>query len=447
MGGLKDMISIIMPVYNAEKYLRESIQSILKQSYEDYELICIDDASYDSTTEILQQFQNQDKRIKIMYNEAHLGAAASRNRGIKESLGNYITFLDGDDIFDEDMLQLASTKLEATEADIVVYEYMHVPSKEIYEKKNIYHTKNFIKQFTQQPFSIGEYAPITYMKWSSSPCDKCYKKSFIMKNSLEFQTLSSANDAYFVEMALLLASKIIALNSEKVMVYARDHYNPTRISFDRDPMCVYYAMERIGRALIDRKVFESLSEHFYLRTFYNLRGALLKTKTDKNKKTFYDFLRDEGIDHLISLAPSCYEKINQHIHTLFQKFKELEYDTHWYLYENLLAYYLYEYSDIIEKLLIKYKDAKKILWGAGENGRTFLKFLIEKGIEVAAVVDKSNEKQGTFIEGYIISNPLEVIEDGEVIFTTSYSICKCVAECLNDKKITIIDIGELLGKE
>ena len=441
------MISIIMPVYNAEKYLRETIQSILRQSYKDYELICVDDASCDSTTEILQQFQNQDKRIKIMYNKRHLGAAASRNRGITESLGNYITFLDGDDIFDEDMLRFAYNKLEETGADIVMYKYMHVPSQEIYEKKYVCHTRNFIKQFTQQPFSIGECDPITYMKWSSSPCDKCFKKSFITENDLRFQTLSSANDAYFVEMALLFAPKVIALNSEKVMVYARDHDNPTRISFDRDPMCVYYAMEKIGRALIDRKVFEPLSEHYYLRTFYNLRGALLKTKTDKNKKAFYDFLRDEGIDHLISLAPSWYGKMNLHIHTLFQNFKELEYDTHWYLYENLLAYYLRENSSIIENIFKKYRECKKILWGAGENGRVFLKYLNENGAEVSVVVDKSNEKQGKIIEGYNISKPLDVIEDNDVIFTTSYSVSRGVKEYLKDRKITVVDIGELLGKD
>ena len=439
------MISIIMPVYNAERYLRESIQSILKQSYKDYELICVDDVSCDSTTEILREFQNQDRRIKIMYNERHLGAAASRNFGIMESSGNYITFLDGDDIFDEDMLQFAYNKLQETGADIVVYEYKHVPSQEIYKKKYVYHTEKFIKQFTQQPFSIRGCAPITYMKWSSSPCNKCYKKSFITENDLKFQMLSSANDVYFVEMALLLAPKVIALDSEKVMLYARDHYNPTRISFDRDPKCVYYAMEKVGHTLIDRKMFESLSDHFYLQTFYNLRSALLKTKTDKNKKTFYDFLREEGIDHLISLAPSCYEKINIHIRALFQKFKELEYDTHWYLYENLLAYYLQEGASIVKETFNKYKKHKKILWGAGENGRVFLNFLNKNGFEVSAVVDRSNEKQGKIIEGYVISRPLDVIENNDVILTTSYTISREVMEYLKDRKITVVDISELLG--
>lgn len=72
-------ISIIMPLYNAEKYLPEALDSVLKQTYRDFELICIDDCSTDQTGEILSDFQGQDKRVKILLNERRLGAGRSRN--------------------------------------------------------------------------------------------------------------------------------------------------------------------------------------------------------------------------------------------------------------------------------------------------------------------------------------------------------------------------------
>ena len=86
-------ISIIMPLYNAEKYLAESLESIHNQTFKEYELICINDASTDSTLEILNKYQSADFEMIIMENKTRLGAAESRNKGIKKARGKYIIFL------------------------------------------------------------------------------------------------------------------------------------------------------------------------------------------------------------------------------------------------------------------------------------------------------------------------------------------------------------------
>lgn len=440
-------ISIIMPVYNASMFLEETVNSILMQTYSNFELICINDASMDNTIEILREFQKKDERIQIIENEKRLGAAGSRNKGIDVAQGRYITFLDGDDIFEEEMLELAYNKIEETNADIVVYEYMHVDSKKIYEKRHIYHTDNFKKQFTEQTFSIQDFDPIAYTKWSASPCNKLYRLRTIKENKLKFQSLSSANDVYFVEMVLLLSSRIIALDSEKVMVYARDHNTSTRISFNRDPRCVYYAMKEVGNALIERDCFEALGEYYYLKTFYYLCGAILKTKGEEDKRLFYEFLHNEGVKELISINRKTYEKCDNDIHELFQKFITLEFDTKWFLYENTLTYYLYKKSDRIKNLFIYYKNKKRILWGAGEYGKVFLKFINDNCLTISAVVDISIKKQGTSIEGYIVENPLNSVDDDSVVFTTSYSVSREVEKVLNNKKVLLIDIGQLLGKD
>ena len=103
-------ISIIMPLYNAAKYLEESINSIRKQTFEDFELICMNDASTDDTLEILRHFRKNDARIKIFSNEERKGAAFSRNRGMKEAGGTYLSFLDGDDIFEEEISGIPSNR-------------------------------------------------------------------------------------------------------------------------------------------------------------------------------------------------------------------------------------------------------------------------------------------------------------------------------------------------
>lgn len=89
-------ITVIMPVYNGEKYLKEAVESILKQTYSDFMLLCIDDCSSDRSVDILQQFQ--DARIKVIKNEENRGIAYTRNRGLEMSETEYIAFLDDDDI-------------------------------------------------------------------------------------------------------------------------------------------------------------------------------------------------------------------------------------------------------------------------------------------------------------------------------------------------------------
>lgn len=101
------MISIIMPLYNAERFLEKTLQSIANQTYRDYELICIDDASSDLTAEIVKKAQLADKRIILLHNQERKGAAYSRNKAMRQARGDYLAFLDGDDIFDEKMLEKA----------------------------------------------------------------------------------------------------------------------------------------------------------------------------------------------------------------------------------------------------------------------------------------------------------------------------------------------------
>lgn len=91
-------ISVLMPVYNAERYLRESVESVLKQSYDDFELIIVDDGSKDNSLSIAQEFARQDHRIRIFVNQQNLGVAKTRNRAIREAQGEYIACLDNDDV-------------------------------------------------------------------------------------------------------------------------------------------------------------------------------------------------------------------------------------------------------------------------------------------------------------------------------------------------------------
>jgi teichuronic acid biosynthesis glycosyltransferase TuaG len=99
------MVSIVMPAYNSEKYIREAITSVIQQTYSDWELIVVDDGSKDNTVEIIEDFSKKDSRVKLHRNEKNLGVSATRNKGISLAVGEWIAFLDSDDMWDQTKLE------------------------------------------------------------------------------------------------------------------------------------------------------------------------------------------------------------------------------------------------------------------------------------------------------------------------------------------------------
>lgn len=113
------MISIIVPVYKAEKYLDKCIESLINQTYQDIEMIFVDDGSPDQSGKILDQWVLKDSRIKVIHQE-NGGPSKARNQGIKEATGEEIIFVDGDDLVSEDMCQVLHGLLEKYQSDIAI---------------------------------------------------------------------------------------------------------------------------------------------------------------------------------------------------------------------------------------------------------------------------------------------------------------------------------------
>ena len=100
---MNDLVSIVMPSYNTERYIRDSIDSVLAQTYTNWELLIIDDCSPDNSNEIIESYN--EPRIRLLKNKKNLGAACSRNYGLREAKGRYIAFLDSDDTWVKDKLE------------------------------------------------------------------------------------------------------------------------------------------------------------------------------------------------------------------------------------------------------------------------------------------------------------------------------------------------------
>lgn len=439
------MISIIMPLYNAGCFLKETLQSIANQTYKDYELICIDDASEDMTLNIIKGAQVHDARIKLLTNQKKMGAAFSRNRGMEYAVGDYIAFLDGDDIFDEKMLEKAYECAKENSLDIIVFEYLHVESENIYEKKHIYRDEQFREIYCRTPYSILDMRPEQYYTWADGPCNKLFRRQFIVENELNFQSLTSSNDVYFVEMAFLFADRIMNLDDNKVMVYARDHDTPTRISFDRDPMCVYDAWNKILDEVYKRERMGQLYEHCYLRCLFTLLGAFTRAKTDIKKEEYYSFLKKEGINKLKNKG-NYYALLDSKLKKIYERFIEEDYNTQWFKQINIVSYLVPKNRDKFYELFIKYRNI--LVWGAGNYGRELINALSKMGLDIYTVVDTNKALRGKKIGHYTILNREDVdFKKVDMIIVALRKAFEEVKQELNGYDVPLIDLNEFIGME
>lgn len=439
------MVSIIMPLYNAENFLEETIESIRKQSYKDFELICIDDASEDSTISIVENAMLQDKRIKLYHNDVRSGAAVSRNKGLKYAKGEYIAFLDGDDIFEEDMLERAYNLAKQHMLDVVMYEYLHVDSEKIYEKRVISRHESYKRKYCSKPFNILDLSPEDYILLSNSPCNKLFKKEFIDKNGIKFQTLTSSNDVYFVEMSFMFAERIMFLDDERVMLYAREHSTPTRISYDRDPMCTYYASYKVLEEIVKRNKMEEFGNYFYLKCYFILLSGLSKAKTEEKKQMFCEFLKLEGIKKLKEIGGEAYKRLPSDVKENLEQFENKVGNTKWFEYENKVSYFMRKAEQKIVKLFEN--NNQVVVWGSGNYGRSLIKFVENHGLELAAVIDKDRNKQGKELLNYIISDDNMVdFKKIDVVIVAVKGAYEDVKRTLKNYELEIVSIEKIIEK-
>lgn len=202
-------VSVVIPVYNASLYLRQCIDSILRQTLTDFELICVNDGSTDNSLDILKSYD--DPRIKIIDKE-NTGAGDSRNVGMKVAKGDYLSILDADDFFDPKMLEVLYNEATSQKVDIVVCGYR------MYNDK----LKKTTGTFMTSMVGVGkpeEFGNDLLSMQSPNAWTKLFKTSFIRKYELQFDNVPYCNDMAFVYSSLFCASSISVI--EDVLVNYR----------------------------------------------------------------------------------------------------------------------------------------------------------------------------------------------------------------------------------
>ena len=302
-------VSVIMPVYNGEKYLSETLQAILNQTYRDMEIICVDDGSTDNTPKFLQQMSKTDPRIRII-TQTNSGPGAARNRGFAESKGEYILFFDSDDIPSPDLVEKALAKLEETGADIVGFTYI-----KLYEDGSVgtpIGIRSDVLARQTDTFNYKDYPDSLLNVFTPVPWSKMYRADFIRNHNLKFEEVIGSDDLTFTAVAMANAEKITfvsdvlvkyryfntglhaqsekyikhivqAVESSVKQIKALDHYNEIKRS--------------VQRFCVENYIFslKNYTDNFHsevTRDFYNfIQKQFNSDDYIDADQTFYDILK------------------------------------------------------------------------------------------------------------------------------------------------------------
>lgn len=183
-------VTLIVPVYNSEKYIGKCLDSILNQTYTNFEILVVNDGSKDNSQKVIEEYQNKYPDKIIAINQENKGVSKTRNESIKKANGDYIMFIDNDDFLDSDYIETFVTETEKGDYDVVLGGYRRPNENgKIIKKMKLEET---------------EWSKFMIM----APWAKIYKKQYLIDNNIEFLSVNLGEDIYFNLKAMLVSDKI-----------------------------------------------------------------------------------------------------------------------------------------------------------------------------------------------------------------------------------------------
>ena len=278
-------ISVIIPVYNSEKYLEKCLKSVIYQTYENLEIICVNDGSEDNSLNILEDFKKKDERVKIISTE-NKGQSHARNKGLKESSGDYVSFIDSDDWVSLSLYEKFIYALNNSEGfEIFLFNARKVysnPKNPFYEEffkpyewKNYENENNILNfDYCMNPF-----------EGNMSAVNKIYERKFLDKNGIEFIEGLIFEDQLFYIQTMLEAKKIY-MYKECLYNYRINEFS-TMQNAGKRVFDIFKITDKIKELISKQGRFEefkyALLQHEFLQFSY-----LLFQTPDNKRKDFYN---------------------------------------------------------------------------------------------------------------------------------------------------------------
>lgn len=294
-------VSVVLPVYNCEKYLRQCLDSLFAQTLQDIEIICVNDGSTDGSFDILKEYAAKDMRFVII-NSENKGAGAARNLGIEAACGKYLAFPDSDDWFEPTMLSAAYRTAEKNSADITIFRST-LYDNETGESTPCSYSLRLDRLPQYRPFAVRDMECSVFRNIMGWAWDKLYRRSFVLNNGLRFQEQRTTNDMYFAFISLYKAPRITTC--EQYLYNQRRNVNGS-LSATRDKSweCFYNALTELKREMTEMGIWEKYRPHF---TDYALHSCLwnLNSLSENVGTKLYEKLKNKWFEELgITDAPA-----------------------------------------------------------------------------------------------------------------------------------------------
>ncbi len=284
-------VSVIVPVYNTEQYLNKCLESLVKQTLNGIEIICVNDGSTDNSLNILDGFAKKDSRIKIL-NQKNKGQSAARNNGFKAAKGEYIGFLDSDDFADITMFEKLYLDAKKKNSDISMCSITVLNEKTgISTTSDPYMNLNlFDESFENTAFTHKQTHDFIF-RICVTPWNKIYKREFLETNNILFhENLNFEDNVFFYET--FIQARQISLVKEPLVFYRKESL--TSYTFgnqDYKKLDFFKIFEKIETFLKEKNIYNELEDYFLTHKKNTLIYWYKKLKNEKVKEEYYEKLK------------------------------------------------------------------------------------------------------------------------------------------------------------
>lgn len=444
-------ISIIVPVYNASKYLAKCLDTLVNQTLKDIEVILIDDASADSSPIIMNKYEKKYPMIRCIYLKKNIGQGEARNKALEISQGKYIMFVDSDDWVDITMCEKLYNKTLEEDYDIIGCDYYRV--KESDGKKLRYGL-----YFKQQEGELDKSKRASLLFMFSIPVCKLIKKELLLINRLYFPQGIKYEDFAVVPLYFMYAKNVAIVDEALYYYLTREDSTSLKKNANHHKDVIKSAV-LLREELFKRgfREYHEEAEGLYIRQLMNGLRKYVELYSELDEDTLNIVKRMTDDDY-----PSC--KQNHYYYStneVGRKVFELLHDDYERIvdeyqqgiltktdvgYEEYYRYNLGKLSKLHD--YCKKNNFKVAIWGGGLKGNDFLKVYDEKATKIISVIDRNNEKHGTrTATGHVISS-YRICEEMDLIIGISrnaYASIRDEARAINNKiKVLNLDLYLLM---
>lgn len=288
-------VSVVMPIYNAEEFLNDTLRDVTGQTLKEIEIICVDDGSTDRSREIIREWGKKDARVQLV-SQQNQYAGVARNHGFTKATGKYVIFWDADDMYHEKALEILYEQAEKEQTDICLCAAQRYDM----EQNKFIPTKAYLNTDAfpdKQTFNKSDVPDYIFNLATNVPWNKLYRSDFIRGHRLQYQALRQANDTYFTMMALFFAERISYVE-DVLVTYRVNNVHSLSGKASDTVLCPYESYIATLEELVKYPDYELVRESFLNKSLSGLFNALNIQRNYAGYELLYRTLVSEGFERL-----------------------------------------------------------------------------------------------------------------------------------------------------